>query len=85
MKANGRREKKKRVVEGRIRMPPFGVPPSGGFGASSRLPRKRGTPNGRARLLWAVSGCASVKKTPEIVLGRPAAICQIILDQKTPL
>jgi hypothetical protein len=36
-----------RNVQGRIRaLPPFGVPPSGGFGASLHLPRKRGTPNG---------------------------------------
>ena len=31
---------------------PFGVPPSGGFGASLYLPRERGTPNGWIRLLW---------------------------------
>ena len=41
------------LLNRRIRaLPPFGVPPSGGFGASLHLPRKRGTPNGWTRLLW---------------------------------
>jgi hypothetical protein len=69
-------EPRRRPVTGHVgrslTLPPFGVPPSGGVGASPHLPRKRGTPNASARRLWGQCQDAPGHASPENEAGRPA-------------